>query len=893
MKRASFLLFAIVGLFSTAAVRGDIVNVAGRGIASTTQPLYGTITIAQLIDGSTANFVHADVAPGSPFSYAVDLSTNYNITGFKIHPRQDGCCADRLTRFRVSVHNDDGSGGVGTEVWGIDLYTDGTDPGSTAGSVVEVSPPTPVTGRHVQILSLADPIPDYALQIAELQILADVPASDVNRSQGTSAIANQPLFGNASAALLVDGSVGTLVHGVETITTPFFYTINMGTKIRLSQIIIWARQDTCCAERLSNYRVSVHEDNAGSIGSAVWQVVVHGDGSNPGSEPGSKDVLTAADNPGGTFEGQWLKIEALDDPLPPYALQIAEVEARGEAIGGPSVLILEQPVSTAAAVGQTAQFSVAASVVAGDASLLGYQWRRNGTPIEGATNAVYTTPPILADDDKAEFTCVLTYPGLADITTDEAVLRVNLAYQATAYSNRPLWANGGWNISMLTDGNRNAALHGDVDIEAGMAYEVDLGTEVAMEEIDIFPRQDGCCPERLANFRVSVHEDNAGAIGDEVWKVDLYTDGTNPGASAGSVVKVTANQDPAGMFTGRWIRILALDDPIPNYHLQMSEIEVYGDFVSAAPILEILTQPVDAPGAPGRTARFTLAARVLNGNPQSIGYQWHRDGAPIPGATTNVYVTPPLVDQDTNADFYCVVSYPGVTPIQSGNAKVFFDYNYSRGQPAFSNRPLWGPGNWSIAMLVDGDRLGVLHGDTQPGAGFAYDVDLGTEVDIERIDIYPRQDGCCPERLANFRVSVHDSTGGVIGDQNWAGDFFTDGSNAGSGPDTLVSIDESQGTGEFAGSWVRILALDDPVPDYFLQVTEIEVYGRSTEAPRPTVTFNRSATDLVLTWTATGFVLQSADSIAGPWTNVDGATSPATIPITTGPGGKFFQLRSQ
>src|SRR4030095_13024025 len=137
----------------------------------------------------------------------------------------------------------------------------------------------------------------------------------------------------------------------------------------------------------------------------------------------------------------------------------------------PNGLSARQPVGASAGVGQTAQFEVTAKAVNGDTSLLGYQWRRDGLAIPDATNAIYRTPPVLGGDDKASFTCVISYPGLSEKVTDAASLRVNLAYHATEFSNRPLCANGGWNISMITDGDRNAALHGDTAIEAGMAYD--------------------------------------------------------------------------------------------------------------------------------------------------------------------------------------------------------------------------------------------------------------------------------------------------------------------------------------------------------------------------------------------------------------------------------------
>jgi hypothetical protein len=78
------------------------------------------------------------------------------------------------------------------------------------------------------------------------------------------------------------------------------------------------------------------------------------------------------------------------------------------------------------------------------------------------------------------------------------------------------------------------------------------------------------------NFRVSVHRDNNGQIGDQVWMADLFTDGSNPGSAADTVVTLTKDLDAAGQFKGQWIRILSLEDPVQNYALQMTELEVIG-----------------------------------------------------------------------------------------------------------------------------------------------------------------------------------------------------------------------------------------------------------------------------------------------------------------------------
>jgi len=243
--------------------------------------------------------------------------------------------------------------------------------------------------------------------------------------------------------------------------------------------------------------------------------------------------------------------------------------------------------------------------------------------------------------------------------------------------------------------------------------------------------------------------------------------------------------------------------------------------------------------------------------------------------------------------YRCVVSYPGTADAISSEATVSFDYNYAKGEPAFTNRPLWTPGGWDISMIVDGNRANVVHGDTAIAPGFAYSIDLGAEIDVEKIDIYPRQDGCCPERLSNIRVSVHKDNNGQIGDQVWSTDLFTDGSNAGSGPGVVVEIMKAADpNGTFRGQWVRILALDDPVLDYFLQMAEVEVYGRAVETS-PALTLARAGNQLTLNWPpgATGFILESADSLpAGAWNTVTGVVN-NTVTVTIGGGTRFYRLR--
>ena len=103
-----------------------------------------------MIDGDTQTVFHLDTTPDAAAAYQVDLGNTFPIQEIRIYPRQDNCCPERLKQIHVSIHNATAQGALGTEVWGIDLFTDGSNAGSKAGAVVSIKPPTPQTGRWVQ-----------------------------------------------------------------------------------------------------------------------------------------------------------------------------------------------------------------------------------------------------------------------------------------------------------------------------------------------------------------------------------------------------------------------------------------------------------------------------------------------------------------------------------------------------------------------------------------------------------------------------------------------------------------------------------------------------------------------------------------------------------------------
>jgi hypothetical protein len=98
--------------------------------------------------------------------------------------------------------------------------------------------------------------------------------------------------------------------------------------------------------------------------------------------------------------------------------------------------INSQPASQTVPAGRTATFSVTAS----GSPPLTYQWRKNGTPISGATSAAYTTPATVASDSGSQYTVVVS--DLAgNLTSNAATLTVGPAGQLSASTTQLNYGN--------------------------------------------------------------------------------------------------------------------------------------------------------------------------------------------------------------------------------------------------------------------------------------------------------------------------------------------------------------------------------------------------------------------------------------------------------------------
>jgi hypothetical protein len=146
---------------------------------------------------------------------------------------------------------------------------------------------------------------------------------------------------------------------------------------------------------------------------------------------------------------------------------VTVADAMGNVTSNPALLtvnappsIISQPASKTVIVGQTATFSV----IAAGAAPLNYQWKMNGTAINGANSFSYTTPAATTGNSGEQFTVTVTNSAGA-ITSNAATLIVNAAtsvlnvnQNSLNFSNVNIGSNSVLAVIFTNNGNSNVTI---------------------------------------------------------------------------------------------------------------------------------------------------------------------------------------------------------------------------------------------------------------------------------------------------------------------------------------------------------------------------------------------------------------------------------------------------
>ncbi|MBI1839549.1 MAG: lamin tail domain-containing protein [Verrucomicrobia bacterium] len=312
-----------IGYDAPSATAASLINVALHKPVTTLDEAAPAFPKENLTDGNLATFA-SDNTPSPDFSFVVDLGGAFKLENIEVFNRADACCPDRLTDYTVSLHADVG-GAIGPAVWSANVRTNGSNSGKGGRDLLtpNLDANGVFSGRWIQVRN-RDTRGLRDLQIAELR------ANAANWAFGAAVRASGPIEAALPKESLTDGDPATFSRNLNP-DPAFAYLIRMTQAVAFTRIELFNRNDGCCPERLSNYRVSLHSDNAGNPGAPNWSAEVRVDNSNSG--PGGVDVITPDLDPGGLFEGQWIQVQNLDSGAARY-LQVAEVRAFG--FGGSS-----------------------------------------------------------------------------------------------------------------------------------------------------------------------------------------------------------------------------------------------------------------------------------------------------------------------------------------------------------------------------------------------------------------------------------------------------------------------------------------------------------------------------------------------------------------------------
>jgi hypothetical protein len=416
-------------------------------------------------------------------------------------------------------------------------------------------------------------------------------------------------------------------------------------------------------------------------------------------------------------------------------------------VSGPPKITV-QPADQTATVGGSVTFSVSA----GGTTPLSYFWRRNGTPIAGATGSSYTTNNVQLLDGGSQFSCLVsnTY-GTA--LSSNALLNVGDTSGLGAAVNYPTvpWATFGdapWREeTSVTHDGVSAAQSGTVGKNQSSTLEVALvgpgtlsfwfypvfgssgdwlkvsvGTSSVHSYLyfgtgwyqEYLPVPEG---PQLVQWEFgstdtaahSVYLDQVSFASIPTALLTVLASPTNGGkVSGGGNYAVGSQRQIAATANTAWAFIQWQDGNTQNPRTVTIPSEgatytaSFTDLSVAAPF--IISQPTNQMVGVGTNVSFTVGAV---GAPP-LSYYWRQNGTPIPGAYAATYTIPSAQLTNSSSQFSCLVSNPLGTALSS-NALLIVNppaevtislAGMWAGAGSHDSRALWKQG--SLVYLADG-----------------------------------------------------------------------------------------------------------------------------------------------------------------------------------------------
>ncbi len=316
-------------------------------------------------------------------------------------------------------------------------------------------------------------------------------------------------------------------------------------------------------------------------------------------------------------------------------------------------VITSQPAARTVVTGNAITFSIAAR----GTPPLSYQWRRNGSPIPGATDSSYTLTSAASVDNQAAFSCNVSNRR-GSVTSQDALLTVTSTPPAVANAvSNGTFENGTTGWILYSNGSATMAASNPGSSGSGYAMQVAVtavGTNVQLYQHGIALQPNTsyqlsfdayCSTGHDMEVTVQQHESPHANYGLSFQKFDLSGDWKNCSVTFTTQGASKAVSDARLMF---WLA--PYDGAGDRFYFDNVQLSKLSDLSPTAPA--ITAQPSPQVVSVGQTATFSVTA---SGTPPPT-YQWQKNGADVDGAANPSYTTPGTVLADSGALFRCIVS---------------------------------------------------------------------------------------------------------------------------------------------------------------------------------------------------------------------------------------------
>jgi len=351
------------------------------------------------------------------------------------------------------------------------------------------------------------------------------------------------------------------------------------------------------------------------------------------------------------------------------ATSSAAVLTVNAAVVAPS--ITTQPASQTITAGQTATFAVAASGTAP----MSYQWQLNGSAINGATSATYTTPAETTSNSGSRFSVVVSNSA-GSATSSDAMLTVNAATVAPSITTQP--------ASQTITSGQTATFSVAASGTAPFSYQWQLnGSAINGATSSTYTTPAETTSNSGAKFSVVVSNSAGSATsGNATLTVtatpvapSITTQPASQTITAGQTATFAVAASGTAPMSYQWqLNGSAINgatsstyttpaETVSNSGAKFSVVVSNSTgsatsnnatlTVNAAPVApSITTQPTSQTINAGQTATFTVVASGT----APLSYQWELNGSAINGATSSTYTTPAETVSNSGAKFSVVVS---------------------------------------------------------------------------------------------------------------------------------------------------------------------------------------------------------------------------------------------